>query len=266
MQTCTDRTRAGAWLKAVKLLRAQKERIYNLLVEIEEPAAVTPQSRSVESTVDAFLRAHSCQPIHTVAETIFPAAEYRTGGLAKVYDYAKTIYPGIRSLPANRHGTYALRLVQRHCSDGSTVVPLELLIEKLRRQLKQRGPQRAIYEVDLGLEPLELKFYNVETDADNVRGGQCLSHVSLKLGQKRELYLTALYRYQYFLQKALGNFKGLARLQACIAREVGIPVGPLVCHATLAALEVQDTPWGWPAIDGLIAECDATASAAECAA
>jgi len=256
MQTCSDRTRAGAWLKAAKLLRAQKERIYNLIVEIEESGAATPHSRGIEAAVDAFLRAHDCQPVHTVAETIFPATEYRTGGLAKVYDYARTIYPEIRHVQANCHGTYALRLVERRCSDGSTVVPLELLIEKLRSQLKLAGPQRAVYECDLGLAPLELKLYETESDSRNVRGGQCLSHVSLKLGPDRELYLTALYRYQYFVQKALGNFKGLARLQACIAREVGIPVGPLVCHATLAVLETQKN-LRWPAINALIDECDA---------
>ena len=87
-------------------------------------------------------------------------------------------------------------------------------------------------------------------------------HVSLKLGPAplHELYLTALYRYQYFTQKALGNYKGLARLQACIAREVNVPVGPLVCHATLATLEhshggTNGRTWGVGPLQTLLQDC-----------
>src|SRR6266704_1380942 len=64
------------------------------------------------------------------------------------------------------------------------------------------------------------------------------SHVSISYAVfcLKNKYLTAMYRYQYFVQKALGNFKGLARLRECSARELGMSAGPLVCHATLAIL------------------------------
>ena len=259
MTPCIDPTRAGAWLKASRMLLDHKDRIYNLVVEVEQPAIATATSRPIETRVDDFLRLHDCQPVHTVAETIFPATEYRTGGLPRVYAYAKSIYPEIRAVPGNTRGTYALRLVERLMSDGKPFNPLEYAIDKLRKQIKTGHPQRAVYELDLNIEPLELKFYDTEVDHTNPRGGQCLSHVSLKLGPNRELYLTALYRYQYFVQKALGNFKGLARLQACVAHEVGIPTGPLVCHATLALLEDDkaDAPWNRAALTKLITECEA---------
>jgi hypothetical protein len=262
MQTCTDITRAGAWLTAAQRLLAADARIYNLIVEIEQPDLATRESREVEGRVDSFLRDHGRQPIHTVAETLFPATEYRAGGMSRVYEYATTVFQAIKSLPANRKGTYAYRLVRRKISDGQYVNPLETLIEKMRRQLKLAGPQRAIYELDLCCEPAELKFYDPEIDRANPRSGQCLSHLSFKLGPDRELYLTALYRYQYFVQKALGNFKGLARLQACVAREVGIPVGPLVCHATLAVLEDDrlGEPWNRSSAKTLIAQCQSSSS------
>jgi hypothetical protein len=197
-----------------------------------------------------------------VAETIFPATEYRSGGLPKVYDYANAVFPLIRSASGNSKGTYALRLVQRRCADGTEFNALENAISKLRKELKQAGPKRAVYELDLGLEALELKLYETEDDHGNVRGGQCLSHISLKLGPNRELYLTAMYRYQFFIQKGLGNFKGLARLQSCIARELQIPVGPLVCHATLAILEDKEVGAHWHRSDisELIESCEALAS------
>ncbi len=263
METCTDPTRAGAWLRAARILLENGERVYNLVVEIEQPSLATAVSRAIETRVDEFLKQHDCQPIHTVAETIFPAVEYRAGGLARVYDYPNTIFPEIKSVPANSRGTYAQRLVQRRLSNGEFFNPLEHAIEKLGRQLKQQGPQRAIYELDLNAEALELKLYDAEIDHANTRGGQCLSHVSLKLGPNRELYLTALYRYQFFVQKALGNFKGLARLQACIARELEIPVGPLVCHATLAVLEDDRVGASWKraALKKLVEDCESVAAA-----
>lgn len=259
MTPCTDSTRSGAWLKAARMLLDSKDRIYNLVVEVERPDLATATSRSIETRVDDFLKQHNSQPVHTVAETIFPAVEYRTHGLAGVFAYPKSIFPEIKSVSANSRGTYALRLVERLMSDGKAFNPLEFAIDKLKKQIKTGHPQRAVYELDLDTEPLELKLYDTEIDHTNVRGGQCLSHVSLKLGPNRELYLTALYRYQYFVQKALGNFKGLARLQACIAHEVGIPIGPLVCHATLAILEDEraDAPWKRPALEKLIKECEA---------
>ena len=259
MTPCSDPTRSGAWLKAARQLFDNKDRIYNLIVEVEQPALATPTSRAIESHVDEFLKQHDCQPIHTVAETIFPAVEYRAGGLLRVYAYPKSIFPEIKSVSANSRGTYALRLVERLMANGKPFNPLEFVIAKLKKQINSGHPQRAVYELDLNMEPLELKLYDTEIDHSNVRGGQCLSHISLKLGPNRELYLTAVYRYQYFLQKALGNFKGLARLQACIAHEVGIPVGPLVCHATLAILEDNkaDAPWGRSALGKLVNECEA---------
>jgi hypothetical protein len=270
MLTAGDQTRAGAWLDAAEKLWLAKGPIYNLIVEVAEPALATAASRAVEARVDEFLRQQDCQPVQTVADTIFPTTEYLSGGLKKVYEYPKSIYPHIKSLRANQKGTYALRLVERKCSDAGTMNPLEVAIDKLRAELRfgespdakprHGGPMRAIYELDLGLEPLELKFYEAEQDHGNHRGGQCLSHVSLKLGPNRELYLTALYRYQYFTQKALGNYKGLARLQACVAREVGVPVGPLVCHATLATLETSQggangKTWGLRPLKTLIEDC-----------
>lgn len=262
MTPLSDVTRAGVWLQAARALFDKKERIHNLILEIKQPGAATPVSRAIEQRVDDFLRQYDCQPNHTVAETIFPAAEYRRGGLDAVLAYPTTVYPYIK--PANKWGTYALRIAERKCSDGTTFKPLEGLISKLRRQLDQNAPKRAAYELDPMSEPLDLKLYEADVDRNTVIGGQCLSHLSFKLGPDHELYLTAMYRYQWFVQKAMGNLLGLARLQACVAREVGIPVGPLICHATLAILEdkkVANVPWDQGGLQGLIEQCEHVAFA-----
>lgn len=261
MFAVTKMTRADAWLTAAEAMQQVHARLYNVVVEVEHPGLATSTSRAIEAEVDAFLRKYQAQPVHTVAETIFPATEYRQGGIEAVYRYPDSVYPFIRSVQQNRWGSYALRLTERKCSDGTTMAPLELAINKLKKQLSTASPKRAVYELDLGLEPLELKLYSAEDDHNNNRGGQCLSHISLKLGPNRELYMTALYRYQFYVQKALGNLLGLARLQAAIAREVEIPVGPLVCHATMAILEdhqlENSAPWYRDDVIGLLKKCNA---------
>lgn len=237
MQTISKSTRAEAWLAAANMLRIMPDKLcFNLIVEITEPATATLQSRRIESLVDKALRDSKCQPLITVAETIFPATEYKRQGLEGVYNYADTVHPFIKPLRANRQNTYAYRLVRRG-TGPNPLNPLKILLEKMRVQLNSKFTLFAAYELDLCLETSELKFYDVEIDRKNTIGGQCLSHVSLKLGPDKKLYMTAMYRSQYFVQKALGNYKGLANLQACIARELGIAVGPLVVHATMARLE-----------------------------
>ena len=258
MTPLSGKTRAEVWLNAVRVLHDSKSRLYNLILEVNEPELTTSASRAIEKLVDAFLRDHNCQPLHTVAETIFPAAEYRQGGLAAVYAYPETVFPFIKA--ANPWGTYALRMnTPRVDKKGQLINPLEALIEKLRHQLSLTSTKRAVYELSLMSETLDLTTYEVESDHTDVIGGQCLSHLSFKLGPNRELYLTGLYRYQWFMQKALGNLLGLARLQSCVARELNIPVGPLVCHATLGILEgpgVMKTPWKTREITNLIADCE----------
>lgn len=257
MTPLSDTTRAGVWLQAARTLLDKDDRIYNLILEVQQPDAATPASRAIEQHVDNFLRENDCQPNHTVAETIFPAAEYVRGGLDAVLAYPTTVYPVIQSV--NRWGTYALRITERKCSDGSTFKPLGTMIDKLRHQLTRSGPKRAVYELDLMSEALDLKLYEADEDHGNERGGQCLSHLSFKLGPNRELYLTAIYRYQWFVQRAVGNLLGLARLQDCVAREVGALVGPLVCHATLAILEdkrVDKVPWNRATLQKLIERCE----------
>ena len=234
------KSRAEAWIKSALAIQENGGRVHNLIIEVLDPGLVTDACRTITKEVDGFLRHYDCQPVHTVAETIFPSAEYRRGGISAVLEYPNRIYPLIKSVRANQWGTYALRLTERTCSDGTTFKPLEHLLEKMKKELSTTGPKRAAYELDLMSEPLDLKLFDADADRDKTRGGQCLSHISFKFGPKRELYITAIYRYQWFVQKALGNLLGLARLQDCIATELGVPVGPLVCHATLAAWESKN--------------------------
>jgi hypothetical protein len=67
--------------------------------------------------------------------------------------------------------------------------------------------------------------------------------------------LTALYRSHYYVEKTLGNLLGLAQLQAFVAKEAGINIGPLICHSTYAVLERYSGEWGKSHIEKLIKNC-----------
>ena len=69
-------------------------------------------------------------------------------------------------------------------------------------------------------------------------GGPCLSHISLKIRNKSELVLTALYRNHFYSEKVLGNLLGLARLQLFICDQTGLVPGSLVAISTLAVLDL----------------------------
>jgi hypothetical protein len=87
----------------------------------------------------------------------------------------------------------------------------------------------------------DLPLYNTVDDEGRRRGGPCLSHLSFKLFSGR-VHLTAIYRSHDYRYKVLGNLLGLARLQACVSDQVGLPMGSLVVHSTYGFVEKSKTP------------------------
>ncbi len=255
MEIVIQDSRAEAWLECLKVLRERGGLIYNLVIEIKQPGKRFPINKIAQDSLDDMLSKSEEQVCNSVADTIFPTWEYVKHGAQGVYSvYPDEVFPAIRSLHANRWGTYAFRLVRRTDEADQPYNPLERVVNKLKQEIKNSNPKRSVYELDA--ETHALGLYDSEFDWNNYRGGQCLSYISLKLGPSKELYLTAMYRNQFFMRKALGNFLGLARLQEFIAREVGVSSGPLVCHATLANLDTKTNQWGLRDVNGLITKLE----------
>lgn len=88
-------TRLDAWIKSVEHL-LKHERVLNLILAIDSPTR-----GGSDATIDRFLAEEAQSPMHTVAETIFPAVEYRTRGLRGVFDvYPEKAYPAIENHPS----------------------------------------------------------------------------------------------------------------------------------------------------------------------
>jgi thymidylate synthase len=58
----------------------------------------------------------------------------------------------------------------------------------------------------------------------------CLAHISLHL-HEHQLHMQAVYRNEFLIGRAYGNYLGLAQLQAYIATAAGVGVGELLITA-----------------------------------
>jgi hypothetical protein len=226
------------------------------VLEIADPLALPARDRAVQDLVDGFLRRKGGLPISTIVNTIFPARLYERFGSKGVYEQYPALHPKIqRHDDARSWGTYAMRMIERTDHNGITIHPLRDLVAKLGRQAELTGGKRATYE--LGTVDLfaDIPIYDPGRDRGPILGGPCLSHVSVKLTPEHAVHLTGLYRSHYYVQRALGNFLGLAHLQHFIAQEAGVEVGPLVVHSSMAQLDVQTGRWGVADVRKLLDQC-----------
>jgi len=250
--TCTQ-----AWLAAVTHLQTQTEqRDYNLVLEVAKPMSLPPREKLVYTAVDTFLTKHKKQSVNSVVNTIFPAGFYARYGADQVVSSYEEIAERIRNHPDNkRWGTYAYRIMTvRKDAKNRKFVPLQVIIDKLKIQLRNSGTLRAAYEMNLIDPMVDIPIYEASTDRDNTIGGPCLSHLSFKLKHDHTLMLTAFYRSHYYLQRALGNLFGLAWLQDFVATQVKIKSAELVCISSMGVLE-HDRSWKQAEVASLLKRC-----------
>lgn len=248
-------TLTDAWKDDLEYLSGQGGEQLNLITTIVEPDPDQIEEGIVEE-LDALLLRKKKHRVGTVANTIFPSAYLRgTDTRQEFYERYLARLPRLRKQKGNRQGTYFGRLIEYPASfdvrHGETMNQLERIIQKLQSQLGGRGPKRFAYQAQI--------FVPGRDDA-SLMGFPCLSFVSFQLDRGR-LCLTATYRNQYYFERALGNFIGLARLQRFVAQEVGLALGSLTvhaCHAEIDQLNQQETK-------NLIRMCRTVAPAASAA-
>ena len=222
-------TRLDAWMQAADYLLDYGPML-NLTLAIESPT-----TGGSNHAIDKFLADESQFPMHTVAETIFPGVEYRRRGLRGGLDfYPEKVYPAIRKHPSIRWGTYAYRLVRRRIANGKHINPLQQMIEKMQSEITNAGPKRSCYELGVAEGEYDMPLHSPADDGARRMGGPCLSHLSFKLFDAA-VHLTAFYRSHDYRYKVPGNLLGLARLQDCVAHEVGGSTGSLVVHSFCAS-------------------------------
>lgn len=231
----TTDTITTAWLATAEYLNGngREREEFDLVVAMADaaPARIDP---GVVAAVDALLKRKGFFSVETVANTIFPAQLAATSPTREqLYSRYLALLPRLRKLPKNGKGLYFERLIRYPLQDEpDRANQIEMIIRDLkaqlaRRQLKQ-GPLGSAYEAQIyapGKDRLP-------------QGFPCMSSLSFQL-DGNALRLSATYRNQYYIQKALGNFLGLARLQRFVANAVGLEQGPLTIHAFHACINPQ---------------------------
>lgn len=220
---------SDTWAKAILFLNGNHKEEYNLIAEIENPLEDDLEFRE---KVNEILENLEDQSIETVANTIFPSGlENVEKGSDYFYQRFIRLYPNLRKIMVNSRGTYFGRLVVWN-NDGSCTGFNQLghLIEKLSRERVNGRGIRVMYEMSI---------YNPLLDKNTQMGFPCMSFISVKI-RGGYIDMTAVYRSQYFIQKAYGNYLGLGRLLDFISRQTGFHVGKLTCIATLGAIKDID--------------------------
>lgn len=235
----------AAWIQATKALDAAKKPVYNLVYTINQPATMLASDDAVIKILNEFATKNGFHTTDTVANTIFPLDTFRakfSQGADEFYDYyLDTVLPRVRK----KWGTYFERMISRQNDDKTPMIkgnrrlnPLEILTEKLKRRVDDPPKTTTHYEIPLGDVALDIATYDPLLDGNYQIGGPCLSHVSFKIERDNTLRLSAFYRSHWYIERALGNLIGLARLQWFVAQGAGAKVGPLTIVAAEAVLDL----------------------------
>lgn len=241
---------------AMHLLNSPDRTDMNLVLEISDPLSMSHGDKQLMVKVNEALKnsAECDLTLDTVATTIFPYRLYERHGRPGMYPkFFKSLDRGKK---AGTWGTYAERMMSQQAKDGlNTINPLDLLIEKLRRNSESQQRFKSAYELNLSdpevdLAPImdlfgdggDIPTYKAALDAKANRNRPCLSHISFKLVDTNRVNLTAIYRSHHYCARALGNLIGLARLLKFVADECGLEVGTLTCISTFATLDAKT--WG----------------------
>lgn len=224
-------------------LQVCKGETYNLVVAIPDPQPGSADTEVV-ATLNAALRGERLQPVETVANTIFPSALVAPSSDRQAfYDRYRSILPVLRKQGKNHRGIYFERLIDYplHSGSGVSVNQLETIISTIEQERRRSNPLRFVYEAQV-----------FAPGKDNRPiGFPCMSSLSFQLDGDR-LRLTATYRNQYYIARALGNFLGLARLQQFISKQTQLKQGPLTVHAFHAQIDPGVRP---STVTKLIQDC-----------
>ena len=253
-----------AWLKSMRYLQTQHGEAANLFVSLSTPALVCA---AVTDFLDSFLlRDPKGLSIEKTASTIFPSEFYLPELLGTcAQDHLYQCHRKVRRFEErwNKGGSYFDRMVHWQGRD-KVVNQLERKIDLYRKQLTLNHEAANFFEIafsdpeedasTFSLEGEAIRTYDPDLD-HSIYSFPCLSHISISLS-KRKLHMTAVYRNQYFIQKAYGNFLGLLRLLHFLAREIGVETGELVCVATHADNEIGDKGFGKVVTEQALLKCE----------
>lgn len=240
-----------AWVLGLERVVGEPDgRLVHLVSTVTEPGA---EIASVRHVLDAALQAADKHSVNTVAETIFPSSLYPDPGFdwmpgvaaqkeAELDTAADALYssycdmlPLLLTAAGNNRGTYFGRMVSWPGKVAGGPNQLADRVSALRSEHRAGRRRNNTLDIDLAADSQEsLRGLQIYAATDRRRRGfPCLTHVDLTLHDGR-LHCLAVYRHQYFIEKAYGNMLGLSATLQFLCQQSGYALGELVVHATMA--------------------------------
>ena len=228
MNRVVSDTVSGAWVKALRMAYEATGAEINGLVVVVRPSAdgEIAEVDSIRGAADRELAARRLRSVETVASTIFPASLWDSRHpRQRLFDRYERILPRVKRHRANSRGTYFERLI-RYQPRGApdSINQLAFMIDAFRRGIHRRSM-------------LQASIFDPTRDhvAAPRCGFPCLQHI----GFPRDgglLGVDATYVVQDLLKKGYGNYLGLARLGRFMATEMGLRLGHVRVHVSVATL------------------------------
>lgn len=218
-----------AWAHAfLDLLKPGISSIEPLIVDIGGLRNSPPQEdEGIRRGLDGFLAQKGLQSCHTVANTIFPRSLWSPIlPRERLYERYLTILPKLKKDRKNQHGLYFERLIAFQYADAAQPInQLEHIISTYNQ-----GNHRA--------SALQASLFDPSQDHTHTRqlGFPCLQQISITVTNQKYLHLTGYYATQYYVERAYGNFLGLAYLGWFMAQEMKLELNQLTCVAAKAGL------------------------------
>lgn len=214
-----------AWLKAYRALCAPgTKELVPLLVCVDGFKLGQPQeSRTIRDLLDTELERLDRGKTASVANTIFPQSMYKASeDRASFYREYLDAYPRIKALDGQKNcrGVYFQRFI--------TLGPNGVLGGQLEHILRtyRPGGRRSV-----------LQIAAFDPSQDHTTGAYllfpCLQHVTF-VPHDGKLVVNAFYASQCIFQKAYGNYLGLARLGAFVAKHLKLELTRLCCYTGIA--------------------------------
>lgn len=211
-----------AWAKAFIHIKTHAGiKISPLIISITgfDEEGTPEENINIRKTLDEALRKKNATDIETVAFTIFPDRLWKIAGKdrLKLYHIYLDAYPRYveRNRAANGRGLYFQRLITQgpESVDGNQ---LEWILSQYGRRT---GVRSSMFQASI---------FNPSTDhtASALVQFPCLQHVSFVVADD-SLVVNAFYATQQLFYKAYGNYLGLSRLGAFMAKEMGLKLGRL---------------------------------------
>lgn len=216
-----------AWSKAfLAVMERGVQEIGPLVIQVnnldsDQPLESAEIRESLDQCTSSLRKKHTkLQPVHTVANTIFPQSLWNPEKeAARLYIRFNQAWPRLKKCTQNRRGSYFFRMTNfRGVENDKPINQLDHIVSTYNSGNHRRSA-------------LIATIFDPALDHKNSPqlGFPCLQQVSFVPVENNGLVVTGNYTTQYLFDRAYGNYLGLCRLGKFMAQQMGRTLVQMNC-------------------------------------